>query len=44
MPTQANQPLGDGYPLQNCRVRKVLSCGGFSGIHLAGYDSGAPLS
>ena len=35
MPTQANQPLGDGYQLQNYRIRKVLSCGGFSIVYLA---------
>ena len=35
MPTQANQPLADGYQLQNYRIRKVLSCGGFSIVYLA---------
>jgi len=37
MPSQANQPLPDGYQLQNYRISKVLSCGGFSIVYLA-YD------
>ena len=37
MPIQANQPLPDGYQLENYRIRKVLSCGGFSIVYLA-YD------
>jgi serine/threonine protein kinase len=35
MPSQANQPLPDGYRLQNYTVGKVLSCGGFSIVYLA---------
>ena len=37
MPSQANQPLSDGYQLQNYRISSVLSCGGFSIVYLA-YD------
>jgi serine/threonine protein kinase len=41
MPTQANQPLGDGYQLQNYRISKVLSCGGFSIVYLAHDENDA---
>ena len=44
MPTQANQPLGDGYQLQNYRIRKVLSCGGFSIVYLAHDENDAPVA
>ncbi|OGA02000.1 MAG: serine/threonine protein kinase [Betaproteobacteria bacterium RIFCSPLOWO2_02_FULL_62_17] len=37
MPSQANQPLPDGYVLMSYRVAGVLSCGGFSMVYLA-YD------
>ena len=39
MPSQANQPLPDGYPLQNYRVSGVLSCGGFSIVYLASDEN-----
>ena len=42
MPTQANQPLADGYQLQNYRILKVLSCGGFSIVYLAHDANDAP--
>ena len=44
MPTQANQPLPDGYQLQNYHIRKVLSCGGFSIVYLAEDDNEAPVA
>jgi len=44
MPTQANQPLGDGYQLQNYRIRKVLSCGGFSIVYLAHDENDVPVA
>ena len=44
MPTQANQPLSDGYQLQNYRIRKVLSCGGFSIVYLAHDENDAPVA
>jgi serine/threonine protein kinase len=37
MAQQANQPLPDGYQLENYRIASVLSCGGFSIVYLA-YD------
>jgi len=37
MPSQANQPLPDGYVLMNYRIASMLSCGGFSIVYLA-YD------
>jgi serine/threonine protein kinase len=37
MPQQVNQPLPDGYQLQNYRIASVLSSGGFSIVYLA-YD------
>ncbi len=44
MPTQANQPLPEGYQLQNYRIRKVLSCGGFSIVYLAEDENGVPVA
>ena len=44
MPTQANQPLPDGYQLQNYRIRKVLSCGGFSIVYLAEDENEVPMA
>jgi serine/threonine protein kinase len=44
MPTQANQPLADGYQLQNYRIRKVLSCGGFSIVYLAQDENDVPVA
>jgi serine/threonine protein kinase len=44
MPTQANQPLDDGYQLQNYRIRKVLSCGGFSIVYLAHDENDVPVA
>jgi serine/threonine protein kinase len=44
MPAQANQPLDDGYQLQNYRISKVLSCGGFSIVYLAHDENDAPVA
>jgi len=44
MSTQANQPLPDGYQLQNYRIRKVLSCGGFSIVYLADDENEVPVA
>ena len=44
MPTQANQPLADDYQLQNYRIRKVLSCGGFSIVYLADDENEVPVA
>ena len=44
MPTQANQPLADGYQLHNYRIRKVLSCGGFSIVYLAHDENDVPVA
>jgi len=44
MPTQANQPLADGYQLQNYRIRKVLACGGFSIVYLAHDENDVPVA
>ena len=44
MPTQANQPLADDYRLQNYRIRKVLSCGGFSIVYLAEDENEVPVA
>ena len=44
MPTQANQPLPEGYQLQNYRIRKVLSCGGFSIVYLAEDENEVPVA
>ena len=44
MPTQANQPLPDGYQLQNYRILKVLSCGGFSIVYLAHDENDVPVA
>ena len=44
MPTQANQPLADGYQLQNYRILKVLSCGGFSIVYLAHDENDVPVA
>src|SRR5256886_5390226 len=40
MPQQVNQPLPDGYQLENYRIASVLSCGGFAMVYL-GFDENA---
>ncbi|HEY9397427.1 MAG TPA: serine/threonine-protein kinase [Burkholderiales bacterium] len=44
MPSQANQPLPDGYQLHNYRITKVLSCGGFSIVYLAHDENEQPVA
>lgn len=44
MPSQANIPLPDGYQLQNYRVTKVLSAGGFSLVYLAEDENAQPVA
>jgi len=44
MPQQANQPLPDGYQLQNYRIANVLSCGGFSIVYLAYDENDLPVA
>jgi serine/threonine protein kinase len=44
MPQQANQPLPNGYQLQNYRVASVLSCGGFSIVYLAYDENDQPVA
>jgi serine/threonine protein kinase len=44
MPSQANQPLPDGYVLHNYRIANVLSCGGFSIVYLAYDENDQPVA
>src|SRR6266567_6545110 len=44
MPQQANQPLPDGYQLENYRISSVLSCGGFSIVYHAYDDNDHPVA
>jgi serine/threonine protein kinase len=44
MASQANVPLPDGYQLQNYRITKVLSCGGFSIVYLAHDETDQPVA
>jgi serine/threonine protein kinase len=44
MPQQANQPLANGYQLQNYRISSVLSCGGFSIVYLAYDENDQPVA
>jgi serine/threonine protein kinase len=44
MAQQSNQPLPDGYRLQNYRIASVLSCGGFSIVYLAYDDNDQPVA
>ncbi len=44
MPSQANQPLPDGYQLLNYRISSVLSCGGFSIVYLAYDENDQPVA
>jgi serine/threonine protein kinase len=44
MPSQANQPLPDGYQLENYRIASVLSCGGFSIVYLAYDENDQPVA
>ncbi len=44
MAQQANQPLSDGYQLENYRIASVLSCGGFSIVYLAYDENDQPVA
>jgi len=44
MPSQANVPLPEGYQLQNYRITKVLSAGGFSLVYLAEDENAQPVA
>ncbi len=44
MAGQANIPLPEGYQLQNYRVTKVLSAGGFSLVYLAEDENAQPVA
>jgi serine/threonine protein kinase len=44
MPSQANQPLPDGYVLMNYRIAGMLSCGGFSIVYLAYDENDMPVA
>jgi len=44
MPSQANIPLPAAYELQDYRIEKVLSSGGFSIVYLATDSKGGPVA
>jgi serine/threonine protein kinase len=44
MPTQANQPLTEGTPLQKYRIVRVLATGGFSFVYLAHDEKESPVA
>src|SRR5438105_14087990 len=44
MPQQVNQPLPDGYQLENYRIASVMSCGGFSIVYLAYDENDQPVA
>ncbi|MBI3715829.1 MAG: serine/threonine protein kinase [Betaproteobacteria bacterium] len=44
MATQSNQPLPEGYQLQNYTIEKLLSSGGFSIVYLARDQNGNPVA
>src|SRR5216684_1744976 len=44
MPQQANQPLPEGYQLENYRIASVLSRGGFSIVYLAYDENDQPVA
>jgi len=44
MPQQANQPLPEGYQLENYRIASVLSSGGFSIVYLAYDENDQPVA
>ncbi len=44
MASQSNQPLPEGYQLQNYTIEKVLSSGGFSIVYLAHDETNAPYA
>src|SRR5258708_23868934 len=44
MPQQANQPLPEGYQLENYRIASVLSWGGLSIVYLAYDENDQPVA
>jgi len=44
MSSQANQPLPEGFQLENYRVLRLLSSGGFSFVYLAHDEKEAPVA
>lgn len=44
MASQTNQPLAEGYQLQNYTIDKVLSSGGFSIVYLAHDENNTPVA
>ncbi len=44
MPAQANQPLPEGFQLQNYRILRVLASGGFSFVYLAHDENEVPVA
>ena len=44
MSTQSNQPVPDGYQLNNYTIEKLLSSGGFSIVYLARDENGVPVA
>jgi len=43
-PSQANQPLPPGYQLENYRIERQLSAGGFSIVYLAYDEADTPVA
>lgn len=44
MATQSNEPLPEGFQLNNYTIEKVLSSGGFSIVYLARDQTGTPVA
>jgi serine/threonine protein kinase len=44
MPSQANQPLPEGYQLNGYTIQRVLSCGGFSIVYVALDETDMPVA
>ena len=44
MSSQANQPLPEGFQLENYRILRVLASGGFSFVYLAHDEKEAPVA
>ena len=44
MSSQANQPLPEGFQLENYRILRVLASGGFSFVYLAHDENDAPVA
>jgi len=44
MPAQANQPLPEGFQLENYRILRVLASGGFSFVYLAHDANEVPVA